>query len=150
MKKITIDFGVEEFEINNGKVLRFNPSDINVYSRLMASMDKVAAIEEQLVEKAAAMRQEYAAEQGLRLLAEADAKMKAVLQEIFGANNDFDDIFEGVNLMSVASNNERVITNFLAAIMPIIEKGVQKAAREQAMVNATYIKANREQRRAKK
>ena len=150
MKKLQIDFGIEEFEIGNGKVLRFNPSDINVYNRLMEAQEKILAIEERLVKKAGELPQEGAGEQIIKLLAEADAEMKAVLQEIFGGSNDFESLFEGVNLMTPASNGERVITNFLVAITPIIEEGSKKAARDLAKANADSIKGNREQRRARK
>lgn len=150
MKKLQIDFGIEEFEISNGKVLRFNPSDINVYNRLMEAQDKILAIEERLVKKAGEIPKEGAGAQAVKLLAEADAEMKAVLQEIFGGSNDFESLFEGVNLMAPASNGERVITNFLEAITPIIEEGSKKAARDLAKANAGSIKGNREQRRARK
>lgn len=148
MKKLNIDFGLEEFEIN-GKILRFNPSDINVYNRLMAAQDKIIAIEEKLEQRAEELPKEGTAEQVIKLMAEADAEMKAVLREIFGNQNDFEDIFAGVNVMTVAGNDERVITNFLAAIVPIIEAGAKRAARAQAAENAAGIKGNRAQRRAK-
>ena len=37
MKQLTIDTGVQEFEINGSGVLRFNPSDPNVYNRFFAA-----------------------------------------------------------------------------------------------------------------
>ena len=33
---LSIDTGIQEFQINNGGVLRFNPSDPNVYNRFSA------------------------------------------------------------------------------------------------------------------
>ena len=36
-QKLSIDTGVQEFEINGSGVLRFNPSDPNVYNRFMES-----------------------------------------------------------------------------------------------------------------
>lgn len=150
MKKITFNTGIEEFEINGGKILRFNPADINVYKRLIDAQEKIVGVETSMVEKAAASGDNLSGETIIGMLAEADAKIKEILGEIFGSGNDFHEIFEGVNVMAVAENGERVITNFLAAITPILEKGAQKAARAQASADATAIKGNRAQRRAKK
>ena len=49
---LSIDTGVQEFEINGSGVLRFNPSDPNVYNRFMEMLDKVQAVENELVELA--------------------------------------------------------------------------------------------------
>ena len=35
MQELNIDTGVREYRINGGGVLRFNPSDPNVYSRFL-------------------------------------------------------------------------------------------------------------------
>ena len=37
MKQLIIDTGIQEFEINGSGVLRFNPSDPNVYNRFFAA-----------------------------------------------------------------------------------------------------------------
>lgn len=150
MKKITFNTGVEEFEINGGKVLRFNPADINVYKRLFDAQEKIMGIEAGLVEKAKTFGENASGETVISLLAEADAEMKQLLGEIFGSENDFDEIFDGVNVMSPCSNGERVITNFLAAIMPIVVQGAERAAKAQASADAATIKGNRAQRRAKR
>ena len=150
MKKFTIDTGIEEFEINEGKILRFNPSDINLYKRFIDAQGEILAVEKKLVEKAEAAGDNMTGETVILLLSEADAEMKAIFNHVFGEGNDFNDIFEGVNLMSVAGNGERVVTNFVAAITPTIEEGAKKAAHAQAAGRAAQIKGNRAQRRAKK
>ena len=150
MKKFTIDTGIEEFEINGGKILRFNPSDINLYKRFIDAQDEMLAVEKKLVAKAEAAGDNVNGETVILLLSEADAEMKTILNRVFGEGNDFNDIFEGVNLMSVATNGERVVTNFVAAILPIIEEGAEKAARVQAQGDAARIRGNRAARRAQK
>ena len=150
MKKFIIDTGIEEFEINGGKILRFNPSDINLYKRFIDAQEEMLAVEKKLVAKAEAAGDNVNGETVILLLSEADAEMKAVLNRVFGEGNDFNDIFEGVNLMSVASNGERVVTNFVAAILPIIEEGAEKAARAQAQGAAAQIRGHRAARRAQK
>lgn len=150
MKKFTIDTGIEEFEINEGKILRFNPSDINLYKRFIDAQDEILTVEKRLVEKAEATGDNVTGEMVILLLSEADAEMKEILNRVFGEGNDFNDIFEGVNLMSVATNGERVVTNFLEAILPTIEEGAKKAAHAQAQGDAAQIRGNRAARRAQK
>lgn len=150
MKKLIFDTGIEEYEINGGKILRFNPADINIYNRLINAKDKIVQIESQMVEKAKAASDEKMGETVVALLAEADAEMKKLLGEVFGGVNDFNDIFEGVNVMSVAKNGERIITNFLVSVTPILAAGAKRTAREQSAIDVSAVKSNRAQRRAQK
>ena len=151
MKKLMIDTGVESFEITEGKFLRFNPADINVYNRLINAQDRIVDIERRLVEEATKIQDTTGAgEAGIKLLTEADKDMKDLLGEIFGAENDFEDIFAGVNLLSVAGNDERVITNFLDAITPVLEEGAKRTARKAAAQEVNRIRGNRAARRAQK
>lgn len=151
MEKLFFDSGVKEFQVNEGGVLRFNPSDPNVYARFLSVMGKIQAVEDELVAKARDIQQsEDQAESGaavLRLMSEADRKTKDLLTEAFGAGNDFDEILGGVNLLAVASNGERVITNFLAVLQPIMVSGAENCAKQQADAAVAEAKLNRAQRR---
>ena len=49
MEKLVFDSGVKEYKLGTGGVLRFNPSDPNVYARFMDAMDKIRAVEADLV-----------------------------------------------------------------------------------------------------
>lgn len=51
---------------------------------------------------------------------------------MFGEENDFDSILSGANVMAVASNGELVITNFLDAMVPVVEDGVKTYAKMEA------------------
>lgn len=145
---LSIDTGVQEFEINGSGVLRFNPSDPNVYNRFMEMLDKVQTVENELVEKAGQLPQENNGAAALSLLAEADRKTKAALREAFGQENDFDQLLGGVNLMAVAGNGERVVTNLLDALRPIIEEGANRFYEDKAGAAVAQATANREARRA--
>ena len=149
MLKLNFDTGVKKFQINNGAVLQFNPSDINVYLRFMEAADKLQAIESSLVKKGEGLDPSNIKDV-MRLMGEADAEVKKLLGEIFGAQNDFDKIFDGVNVMAVAPNGERVVTNFIDAIAPIMEEGAKSYAKAKAAGVAGGVKMNREQRRANK
>ena len=148
MEKLIFDSGIKEYQINAKGVLRFNPGDPNVYARFMESAEKIKSIEQDMVAKANAVDRssDTAGEEFLRIMRENDLKMKEVLNGIFGHENNFEEILEGVNLMAVATNGERVVTNLLAALRPIMESGAKACVTQEVAV----AKQNREQRRATK
>ena len=78
---MSIDTGVQEFEINGSGVLRYNPSDPNVYNRFTEMLEKVQAVENELMAKAGQLPKEDNGVAALALLADADRKTKAALQE---------------------------------------------------------------------
>lgn len=146
MEQLIFDSGVKEYQLPGG-VLRFNPSDPNVYARFMDSTEKIRSVEKQMAAKAKIISDknpENLGEESLRIMRETDQKMKNILNDIFGHGNDFDKLLEGVNLMAVASNGERVISNLLGALQPIMEAGAKACVSKE--VNTA--KLNREQRRA--
>lgn len=146
MQQINFDSGIREFQINGGGVLRFNPSDLNVYSRFMNALDDLRKVETKLEEKFKALATEGTGVDFLQLSAEADREVKRILSDVFGSQNDFDAIFAGVNVMTPTANGEMVLTNFLNAMKPIIEQGARDFAKGQA--KAVKNTQNRAQRRA--
>ena len=149
MEKITFDNGIKSFKINGDGVLRFNPADPNVYARFMEAAEKIESIEADMVRAG----ENLSVEDGtgvVKLLAEADRQIKDVLSWAFGKNNDFNEIMGGVSLMASASNGERVITNLIAALMPIIAAGAEDCACKQIGDAVQKAQGNRAARRAKK
>ena len=146
MQKIKFDSGIKEFQINDGGVLRFNPSDVNVYNRFMNAIEDIRKVEKALEDKFKALAAAGANVSFLQLSAEADKEVKRILADVFGSHNDFDAIFGGVNVMTPTFNGELVLTNFLNALLPIIEKGARDFAKGQAA--AVKNVQNRAQRRA--
>lgn len=131
MEKLLFDSGIREFQVNDTGVLRFNPGDPNVFDRFLSAKEQLEGIEAHLVEKGTALagrKDQVAGEESVRLMAEADKEVKAVLSRIFGPGNDFDEIMGGVNMMAIGGNGERVLTNFLAAITPILVEGAERCA----------------------
>ena len=114
MQNLTIDTGMQEYLINNRAVLRFNPSDPNLYHRFFAAAPKLDALDAELTEQLKALPAEpddARAEWGLALLTDYDHRIKALLTEIFGGENDFDKVLEGVNLAGTGANGKRVVQN---------------------------------------
>lgn len=150
MEKLYFDSGVREFQINDNGVLRFNPSDPNVFARFLDAAEQIKEVEAELVEKGKALDEENAGEAVIRLMEEADKRVKSLLARVFGPNNDFDQILGGVNLLAVAGNGERVITNFINALLPVIQEGAEQCAQQQISDAVQEAKKNREQRRAER
>ena len=154
MEKLVFDSGVKEYKLGTGGVLRFNPSDPNVYARFMEAMDKIRAVETDLVTKAKELEQAEKQEESgaavLRIMRDADRDTKKILSEVFGADNDFEKILGGVNVLAVAGNGERVITNLLAALQPIMVQGAEACAKQRSDAAVAQAKQNRAQRRATK
>ena len=147
MENLNFDSGIKEYRINGKGVLRFNPSDPNVYGRFIDAVEKINAVERTQAEKAKMLEGKGEQETGegiIRIMCETDAKMKDILNEVFGLGNDFNEILEGVNLMAVAGNGKRVVNNLIEALMPVIEAGAKACADSEV----DTAKLNREQRRA--
>lgn len=158
-EQIRFDDGVKEYQINDNGVLRMNPTDPNLFQRFFDAQDRLLEIEQNLEKQGReiphaapdAPKQAAAAvgAQVTHLMADADRQVKNLLGEVF-PGNDFFQLFGGVNVMAVAGNHERVVTNFFNALVPILTKGAQTYADDKAQAAVAKSNANRAQRRAKK
>lgn len=148
MKTISFDSGIQTFKIGEG-TLRFNPADPNVYARFLEAEDKIKTVEAEMVEAGKNLEETDTAKL-LQLLAEADRKIKDILNGIFGKDNNFNEVLGGVNLMAKANNGERVVTNLIAALMPILHDGAEAYASAQIGNAVQKAQGNRAARRAKK
>lgn len=142
MEKIRFDSGIREFRLGEG-VLRFNPGDPNLYVRFLEAAEKIKAIEEDLTQQAKALPENDGAAV-VKLLQEADCRMKQTLSWVFGDATDFDRLLGGVNLLAMGSNGERVVSNLFAALQPILLDGARACAGEQVKTAKAKAKARRE------
>ena len=152
MEKMNFDNGVKEYCINGNGILCFNPSDPNLYTRFLESLDKIKAMEQEIMGKAQAMVKADPARGGeaiLQMMRESDKQIKQLLNCVFGGDNDFEQVLGGVNLLAVAGNGQRVITNFLAALQPILEDGIRSYAKERTDAAVAKAQLSRIQRTEK-
>lgn len=126
MEKIQFDSGMRSYRINDAGVLRFNPADPNVYTRFLEAVEKLREVEKKLTRE-----ETGSAEKLLQCMSRADREMKEILSWVFGSHNDFAALLEGVNLLAVAGNGERVVTNLFAALEPVLTEGAKRCAAEQ-------------------
>lgn len=141
MEQIIFDNGIREYQLGSG-VLRFNPGDPNLYARFLEAAEKIQAMEEKLLQQAKEM--ESTGEQVVMLLRRADSQMKETLRWVFGEANDFDKLLGGVNLLAVAANGERVVTNLFGALQPILVAGAKALTKEKTEAAVAKAAARRE------
>ena len=123
MENLTFDSGVKEYRVGEG-VLKFNPSDPNLYARFLETLDSLAGLEKEL--------SGTSGQETVAALARADRHIKERLSYVFGPGNDLEAVFGGVSLLAVGGNGERLITNFLAAIEPVLSRGARACAAAEA------------------
>lgn len=124
MEKLNFDMGVKRYKVGSG-VLSFNPTDPNLYGRFFSCLETLEALENQL------SQQPLSGEALVKGLQEADKQVKAALGGVF-PGNDMEAIFQGVSLLAVGTNGQRLLTNFLAALEPILRAGALSCARAEA------------------
>ena len=139
MEKISFDNGIRQFQVNGEGILRFQPADPNLYSRFSQAGEKIRKLEMELLKESTG--------DSLDLLTRADRQIKELLTWAFGADNDFDEIFQGVNVLAVAENGQQVITNFLEALEPVITAGVKSYVNQQVEAARQKAQARREGQR---
>lgn len=162
-KKLSLNSGIETYEIDNGTVsgavLRVNFSDTNLYFRFIEMQKSLEEIEKdfniktadfksKVDEKGFPIADENAGRETLSLMHEFDTKIKDKLTEVFGPDNDFDNIFAGVNVMSLDEKGNSIISNFLEMITPVIKKAMDilKKSDDEAV---KALVGNRAERRAR-
>ena len=132
MENIVFDTGIREYRINGGAILRFNPSDPNLFMRFLRGAEKVSAMESDLTARFRELQTTGSPEKRtaamLEIMDEADNALKTLLTDIFGPENDFHQVLDGVNLLAVAGNGQRVITNLLQSLQPVLVEGAEAYA----------------------
>ena len=137
MEKIIFDSGMKQYKINGGGVLQFNPSDPNVYARFLEALEKLKDMEKELAQPTQGI-------DAVKLLQQADQKMKQLLSWVFGPQNDFEKLLGGVSLLALAGNGQRVVTNLFVALEPVLEQGAKACAAQQVDTAVTAAKMRRQ------
>jgi hypothetical protein len=152
MEKLIFGTGLKRYEVNdNGAIFSFNPTDINLYARFLKLRDNILEIGAEIEKKAEELdaNEEKNVEEFALAMEEADKKAKAMLTECFGKSNDFELIFDGSNIFSATVSGDWLITEFVTAITPIIEKEVANITKEKAKRKAAQVKQNKAKRNGK-
>ena len=132
MEQLKLERTLREWSVPGG-VLRCNPADPNLYARFLSLAPQLTEIEQQLQKNQGDI---------LQALQKADREMKILLGKIF-PGNDFDDLLQGVNLLAVGENGNRVITNLLESLEPILQEGAEAFAQAKTQSALEKAKARR-------
>ena len=116
MEKLNFDTGVKSFRLPGGGVLRFNPADPNVYSRLYQAEEKLVEIQNSIPQ----------GESGILQLATADTELKKLFNWLLGGDNDVDKALGGVSLLAVCADGKTVAANLLGALEAVLEEGAKQ------------------------
>ncbi len=135
MPTLSFDTGVKEYDVDGRAKLRFNPSDPELYARVLDFVDKSDEIEMRYAALKEVMTGEMD-EQGFPVggvevvtkIRQLDRELKDTLADIFGHDNDFDAIFDHRSCLAVTDTGRNILNNFFEAIAPIILKSTPSAA----------------------
>ena len=108
MKQLNCEIGLKEFQINDQGILRFNPTDPAVFSRL-----------EQLTDPA-----NMPLDQGVLAM---DKYLTEGLDRVF-PGNDFAQLLQGVSPMAMTASGKLVFHNLVEALMGIMTEGMDQLA----------------------
>lgn len=95
---------------------RFAQCDPAVYSRFLEAAEELAGLEDR-VEAACSSKE---------ALDDANREGMRLLTWIFGEENDFAVLTGGQPLMAMTGNGQRVITNLLLELLPLMQAGVER------------------------
>lgn len=163
MDKLIFDTGIKEYEVNGKAILRFNPTDQNVYARFCEFYNEIVDLikpYDEAVEKFQKENQGAGIEldekgfakaaQLMEVSRKTDINIKERLTYVFGDENDFEAMFGGVNIAAATDSGDTVIENFLEAILPLVETNAEnreKMMKEKIEKATSKANLNRQQRR---
>ncbi len=116
MELLAFQTGMEEYPLENGAVLRFNPRDPSVLDRFLALEAQLESLEPQ----GQSMTEKWAY---------ADRHCRELLAEVF-PGNDFGQILGPGNCLALCENGMSVLGNFLEAVEKPLEHGVKVLVEE--------------------
>ena len=146
-EKLIFETGLKEYEVNGGRaVFSFAPTDSSLMSRYQKLYEKAMELTEELKAAHEKVTAEHKAIDDPASIAftekmlEADKEIKEELRACFGAQNDFDAIFDYINAITITVTGDMVVTNFLAGIEPIIKAEFKKSVDAAASLKANSMK----------
>jgi len=133
MQNLNIDDGKKRFTINNdpNRVIEFQPSDINLYSRLVDAQKNITKIANDMpddLKKGIDENDDEVLERFAKLLSDLDKKVKEQIDFLFGSNVS-DIVFESASSLSVV-NGKFFVERFLEAVTPILDREITEVTQQ--------------------
>lgn len=116
MESINFNTGLKEFAVNGdeSRIIRFNPSDINILKRFEESESKFEALQSEF---------EKTADPTAEMLVEGDKKIRDIINDIFG-NDVCTPAFGTTNCLSPTANGF-LFVEFVEAMKNLVENEVK-------------------------
>ena len=134
MKNLNFSDGLQDYRLNDRVTVRFNPTDLGFLDKLSSAFEKLDAIQEEV----RTSRESIADEREVFPLArELDAKMRAILNELFDAEI-CDPLFGGMNLFA-SSAGLPVWANLMLAVTEEIDSAMQQELSQREQRIAKYV-----------
>lgn len=142
MNQLKVDLGMEEFSLGSG-LLRFNPCDPNLYARFLGLADSLQTLQRELQQ---GMEKAADGEAVLRLLWETDRQFKDRLTQVFGPDNDFSGLLQGVNLLALTPEGKTVAENLMEGLSAVLTQGAERFVQSQTQAAVEKARLRRENR----
>ena len=134
MRELSFSDGLEEYRLNDRVTVRFNPTDMGFLEKLSSAFEKLDAIQEEV----RASRESITDEREVFPLArELDAKMRAILNELFDAEI-CEPLFGSMNLFA-SSGGLPVWANLMLAVSEEIDSAMQQELSKREQRIAKYV-----------
>lgn len=119
MAEIVFETGVQEFKVNGGRSIRFNPADIGFAETLYGVIAKINTIDEETRKKRESTT-DYA--KIFDYNRSADKRMREVVDAVFG-DGFCSDVFGDIRLVALADGLS-VVENFAFAVLDQMDAGI--------------------------
>lgn len=119
MAEIVFETGVQEFKVNGGRTIRFNPADTGFAETLYGVIAKINTIDEETRKKRETTT-DYA--KIFDYNRSADKRMREVVDAVFG-EGFCDDVFGDIRLVALADGLS-VVENFAFAVLDQMDAGI--------------------------
>ncbi len=120
MKSLNFSDGLQDYRLNERVTVRFNPTDLGFLERVASAFEKLDAIQEEV----RASRESITDEREVFPLArELDARMRAILNELFNAEI-CEPLFGSMNLFA-SSGGLPVWANLMLAVTDEVQNSMQ-------------------------
>ena len=134
MKNLNIPDGLEEYRLNDRVTVRFNPTDLGFLERVSSAFEKLDAIQEEVRASSEKITDER---EVFPLARELDAKMRAILNELFD-DEICEPLFGSMNLFA-SSGGLPVWANLMLAVTEEINTSMEQELSQREQRIAKYV-----------
>ena len=120
MKSLNFPDGLEEYCLNDRVTIRFNPTDLGFLERLSKAFEALDALQDEVRQSRESITDDR---EVFPVARELDAKMRAILNELFDADI-CTPLFGGMNLFA-SSSGLPVWANLMLAISDEVQSAMQ-------------------------